>query len=61
MLAGKPPFNGEDENVIQGKIKTGAFKTRQRDFKHVSEEAVAFLKRLMTSDQEQRPTAEDAL
>ena len=61
MLAGQPPFNGNEAADIQGKIKNGAFKLRSRDFPDVSPEALAFLKRLMTFDQNDRPTAREAL
>ena len=61
MLAGRPPFNGENDTDIMGKIKSGTFKMRARYFNDVSEEALAFLKRLMSFDQNERPTASEAL
>ena len=60
MLAGKPPFNGEKPTDIQGKIKNG-FKLRSRDFIGISEEAKAFIERLLAFDQNERPTAAEAL
>ena len=65
MLAGKPPFNGNglnEQTDIQGKIKNGP-KFRPRDFErdNVSQRGLSFLKRLMTFDQNERPTAEEAL
>ena len=61
MLAGKPPFNGKNDTDIQAKIKVSQYKTRQRDFKNISPEAMNFLKRLMSIDANDRPTAYQAL
>ena len=61
MLAGKPPFNGKEASDIQGKIKNGAVNFRKRDFCNTSDEALDFLKRLMTFNKNERPTAHEAL
>ena len=61
MLAGRPPFNGETDTDIMGKIKSGMFKMRARHFNDISEEALAFLRRLMSFNPNDRPTATEAL
>ena len=61
MLSGKPPFNGKDASDILGKIKNGSLRFRGRDFRNTSEEALDFLKRLMTFNKHERPTAQEAL
>ena len=61
MLAGKPPFNGNDPTTIQGKIKNGNLRLRKKNFENVSREAKEFLKQLCSFDPKNRPTAEEAL
>lgn len=61
MLAGKPPFNGNDPTTIQGKIKNGNLRLRKKNFENVSTEAKEFLKQLCSFDPKDRPTAEEAL
>ena len=61
MLVGKPPFNGDGDTSILGKIRGADVKMRNRDFQFISDGAKAFLSKLMTIDENKRPTAKEAL
>ena len=61
MLVGKPPFNGDGDTSILGKIRGGDVKMRSRDFQFISDGAKAVLSKLMTIDENKRPTAKEAL
>ena len=61
MLAGRPPYNGQSDAEIMCKIKLGIDKVKKKYFKHVSDAGLKFLQKLLKYDQEERPTAEEAL
>lgn len=69
MLSGRPPFVGKDSDAIMRNVALGYYTFKgflhasQIDevWKEVSEDAVKFIRRLLTYDSRQRPTAEEAL
>ena len=61
MLCGHPPFCGSDENIIKSKILHSKLNFPVKDFKNISDEAIEFIKLLLTYDPEKRPSAEEAL
>ena len=61
LLCGYPPFNGETDKEIMAKVKTGRFKFYHEDWSNVSHEAKDLICKMLTFDQEQRITADEAM
>lgn len=61
LLTGKPPFDGEDDEIIKQKVMTGKYSMSDPVWKHVSQEAIQLLKSMMCTDVSQRVTAKKAL
>lgn len=61
MLCGHPPYRGAKEDDIKTKILKGDLKFDSKEWKKVSPEGIALIKRLLTYDPEERITASDAL
>ena len=61
MLCGHPPFCGNKENLIKTKILNSPLKFPNKEFKNISNDAIEYIKLLLSRDPEKRPTAEEAL
>ena len=61
MLCGYPPFNGGSEFLTYDLVKAGEIAFPSPSWEHVSEGAIAFVKRLLNLDPEQRPSASQAM
>ena len=61
MLCGHPPFCGNKENTIKSKILHSRLIFPSKEFKSVSNEAIEYIKHLLSYNPEQRPSAEEAL
>ena len=61
MLCGHPPFCGNKENTIKSKILHSKLIFPSKEFKSVSNEAIEYIKHLLSYNPEQRPSAEEAL
>lgn len=61
MLCGYPPFNGGSEYLTYDLVKAGEVVFPSPSWDHVSEEAIAFVKRLLILDPDERPSASEAL
>ena len=61
MLCGHPPFCGNKENTIKSKILHSKLVFPSKEFKTVSKEAIEYIKKLLSYNPEQRPSAEEAL
>ena len=61
MLCGHPPFCGKKEEDIKEKIIHSPLQFLPKDFKKVSNEAINYVKQLLTYDPKKRPTAYEAI
>lgn len=61
VLSGAPPFNGQNDSEIMKKAKVGKFSFAGPMWNKISEEAKDFITKLLTKDQNKRPSAEEAL
>ena len=61
MLCGHPPFCGNKENTIKSKILHSKLVFPSKEFKSVSNEAIEYIKHLLSYNPDDRPTAEEAL
>ena len=61
MLCGHPPFCGNKENTIKSKILHSKLVFPSKEFKTVSKEAIEYIKKLLSYNPEDRPSAEEAL
>lgn len=63
LLGGYYPFLGDDRDLqsMRSQIKQGRFKFRDRNWKHISDEAKQFVASIFDTDPNQRPSAELAL
>lgn len=68
LLAGYPPFfveeslsGSENESILLKKIINGEYEFLEETWKDTSPEAIDFIRLLMTSDPQKRPTCEEAL
>ena len=61
MLCGHPPFCGNKENIIKSKILHSKLVFPSKEFKKVSDEAINYIKHLLSFNPDKRPTAEEAL
>ena len=60
MLAGTPPFNGNDNNEIMMAVYNGSYTFRHATFEYVSDSAKDLISRLLVKDSTRRFTAEQA-
>lgn len=60
MLCGSPPFGGNSEKEIFGKISRGVFKYSDKKWKTVSSDAKDLLQKMLCKDIHNRFTAEEA-
>jgi calcium-dependent protein kinase len=60
-LSGIPPFNGASDQEIMKKVKIGKFSFSDPVWSTISNEAKDFITKLLTLDQDKRPTAQQAL
>ena len=61
MLCGYPPFNGGTEYLTYDLVKAGEVVFPSPSWDHVSDQAIAFVKRLLILDPMKRPSASEAL
>ena len=62
MLAGKPPYNGNKEEEIFGRIKIAENRVKEAYIEQkLTPEAMNFLTRLLNPDPNERITAAEAL
>lgn len=61
LLCGYPPFNAGNERLTYDLVQDGELKFPSPAWDHISPEAMHFIRRLMTRDPDQRPTATEAL
>ena len=61
LLSGAPPFHGPDDSHIKQNILCGSFSFNEVLFGDVSEEAKAFVRKLLTYDEKNRVGASEAL
>jgi calcium-dependent protein kinase len=61
LLSSSMPFYGKSRNQVIKKIIRGRFHFSSRRWKHVSEEAISFVRTLLQTIPTQRPTAEEAM
>jgi serine/threonine protein kinase len=60
-LSGIPPFNGASDQEIMKKVKIGKFSFSDPVWTTISNEAKDFITKLLTLDQDKRPSAQQAL
>lgn len=61
LLSGQPPFNGQTDQEIMKKVRTGKFDFADKCWNSISDNAKDFIRKLLTYEQDKRPTAEMAL
>ena len=61
VLSGIPPFNGASDQEIMKKVKIGKFSFSDPVWSTISNEAKDFITKLLTLDQDKRPSAQQAL
>lgn len=61
ILCGYPPFNGENDNEILAKIKTGKFTFPEEEWEEVSSDAKDLIKKMLAFKSEDRLSASDCL
>lgn len=61
MLCGYPPFNGENDDEILGKIKIGKFTFPEEEWDNVTDEARDLIKKMLTFNPNERYSASDCL
>ena len=61
ILSGVPPFNGANDQEIMKNVKIGKFSFSDPCWSNVSDKAKDLIKKLLTYDIDQRPSAEEAL
>ena len=61
MLCGHPPFCGNKENIIKSKILHSKLVFPSKEFNKVSNEAIEYIKSLLSYNPEKRLSAEEAL
>ena len=61
ILSGVPPFNGANDQEIMKNVKIGKFSFSDPCWNNMSDKAKDLIKKLLTYDIDQRPTAEEAL
>ena len=61
LLCGYPPFNGENDSEILGKIKLGKFVYPEEEWDSVSDSAKDLIKKMLTFKPDERPSANKCL
>jgi len=61
LLCGAPPFSGQTDNDIMKAVRAGKVSFAGDHWKGISEVAKDFISQLLTYNQEQRPSAQEAL
>jgi len=61
LLSGMPPFNGQSDQEIMKKVRQGHFTFEDKCWTSISDNAKDFITKLLTYNQLDRPTAENAL
>jgi calcium-dependent protein kinase len=61
LLCGQPPFKGKTHREIFDKIRAGKFTFQQPEWGYVSREAMKLIKKMLTYNATDRPSAEEAL
>ena len=61
VLSGIPPFNGSSDQEIMKKVKIGKFSFADPVWNSISDNAKDFITKLLTKDQNARPSAEETL
>lgn len=61
MLSGSPPFNGKDDNEILNSVERGRLNFEGGSWIYKSDDAVDFVRCLLTRDTKRRLTAREAL
>ena len=61
ILSGNPPFDGDDDTEIENKVLQGSFNFEDSIWNSISENGKDFITKLLTFEQSDRPTAEEAL
>ena len=61
VLSGIPPFNGASDQEIMKKVKVGKFSFSDPIWASISDTGKDFIAKLLTKDQDKRPSAEEAL
>ena len=61
VLSGIPPFNGASDQEIMKKVKIGKFSFSDPIWASISDSGKDFITKLLTKDQDKRPSAEEAL
>lgn len=61
LLSGMPPFNGQTDQEIMKKVRAGKFSFDDKSWSAVSQNAKDFISKLLTYNQDNRPSAQEAL
>lgn len=61
LLAGKPPFDGNNDKEIIKKVRLGVFDLNAPELEEVSPEGKLMIKQLLTTDPNRRMSADEAL
>lgn len=61
ILGGYPPFNGKNDSEIFKKIKSGKFSFSGFEWLKVSKEVKNLIKKMLTLDPNDRPSAKEVL
>ena len=61
LLCGYPPFNGRTNMEVMSKVRLGQFAFEGESWAPISDEAKSLIRRMLTKNYENRPTAEDCL
>ncbi len=61
LISGYPPFNGANDKIIMEKVQKGVYNFSGREWNSVSDEAKAFIRKLLEYNPVQRLSAEEAL
>ena len=61
MLCGHPPFMGNNEEAIKNKILHSKLVFPKNDFKHISDNAIEFIKKLLEYNPDRRLSSDEAI
>lgn len=61
LLTGEPPINGADDQEILNNVEIGQVDWKAKCLKHCSPESIAIMKKMLTYQYNDRPTAADLL
>lgn len=61
LLSGAPPFNGQTDKEIESSIRRAEVSFEGEEWRDVSDEAMAFILRMLTKDKTLRPSAYELL